>query len=170
MSISARYSPEHSGLDGVIYAFDFSPLLAPGVSIRWPGWDPSQTGQGGLGYQLPTPRLEIYLNEPGNMIPAAEDWYVAPQLAAPTPGQEWQWQMDEATNLANWVPVPPNTPLPTAIGKAALSLGTAVRGRQVYSFVAGGDPGVDYLFVWTITDSFGNRWSRSLPVLCGPTS
>jgi hypothetical protein len=181
MSISRRYVPEHGGLDNCLFACDFSNILAPGIGIMWPGVDSSQMGTtgggggiGGQGILLPTPRLEIYTNNQANVTPAAEDWFLDPALAPPAAALTaaglaagpWYWWVDPSSPTeqgAQWQPT-----LPSSSGY--YSLGTAVRRREVFSLVGGGDPSVDYLFVWIITDTLGNRWSRTIPVLAGPTS
>ena len=59
----------------------------------------------------------------------------------------------------------------TGVGTPSLALAGAVIARKrVYAICRGGVPGTDYLFAWTIVDTLGQRWTRSVPVLCGPTS
>lgn len=160
MPISARYSPEHAFLDRCVVACDFSALIPAGAAIN-PMVAETQFGtESNAG--VPTPRLEIYLNAPGNMAPAPRDWYVDPRVTLWKPG--WFW--GEVGGVFAWGQ---GTAGIGAVGIPVLLLGTAARGKQCYSVVTGGVPGVDYLFVWYVVDTLGNRWSRSIPVLCGPT-
>lgn len=157
MPVSRRYTPEHDGgREGTLFGFDFAPVLAPGVGIAAAAAASDGT---------PTPRLEIYLNEPGNMNAAPGDFAVEPALA-PLSGVIWRWLLDADGVTATWTAQPPGTPLPAN----ALELGAAVRGRQVYAIVSGGVPGVDYLFKWIVSDTLGNQWSRAAAILSGPTS
>jgi len=123
---------------------------------------------------IPTPRLEIYTNNMGNVLPAAADWSLETALAVPDAeltaaglsAGPWFWVQSSDGTTASWQVFATGSP-----PAPALQLGTATRrDRSVFSIVSGGKPGVDYLFVWIVTDNFGNRWSRSVPMLVGPTT
>jgi hypothetical protein len=45
----------------------------------------------------------------------------------------------------------------------------AVDGRRVYADCSGGAAGVDYQFRWTVTDSTGSTWTRTVLCLCAET-
>jgi hypothetical protein len=45
-----------------------------------------------------------------------------------------------------------------------------IYGRAVYATLSGGQAGVDYQLVWTVTDTDGNVFPRTALVLCAPTS
>ena len=52
-----------------------------------------------------------------------------------------------------------------------LTLGTpTVRGRNVWTTIAGGVAGTDYQLRWTATDSAGNTWPRTCLILVAATS
>lgn len=153
MSISRRYTPEHAGGDRVLVGFDFAPIVPPGVALMW---DASAS---------PTPRLEIYRNDPGNVVAVPDDFLVEPGLAPPSGGL-WRWVLNPDGFTASWVLQPAGTPRP----QGALALGTAVRGRQVYSLIQGGVPGLDYLLSFSVNDSLGNVWTRTVSMLVGATS
>lgn len=161
MPISARYSPEHGPLDASIYSCDFSALIPPGVGIYPSVFDVSAAA--------PSPRLEIYLNAPGNMLPAPQDWYVDPRLTAWPQGWVWAQRGLDNPGIVAWQQGGALAGSNAGLGVPAIALGTAVRGRRCYSLVGGGHAGLDYLFVWTVIDTVGNHWVRSFPVLCGPT-
>lgn len=166
MPLTRRYSPEWGPLDGGIIGYDFSNLLPPGVGIA-PGInDFSQTGPGGEGIPIPTPRLEIWANF-AIPLPSPEDWWSDPGWSL-FPG--WYWQYNETLQLAQWLPFPPGAPPPADKGMAAMALGVQVRGRSVMSWVSGGDPGVDYQFRWIIIDTLGQRHTRTGLLLVGETS
>lgn len=161
MPISARYSPEHGALDFCVYGCDFSALLPPGVALNPQVLDPFTNA--------PLPRLEIYLNAPGNMIPAPQDFLVDPRVTAWPPGWVWAQRGVDNPGVVAWVQGNADVGTNTGIGVPAIALGTAVRGKRAYSLIGGGQAGLDYLFVWYVADTVGNHWSRSIPVLCGPT-
>jgi hypothetical protein len=46
----------------------------------------------------------------------------------------------------------------------------SIQGSRVWATLSGGTDGVDYQLRWTITDSVGNVWPRTLLVLCAETS
>jgi hypothetical protein len=161
--LSQRYAI-HSPLQGCLYGCDFSALLPSGVGIAAGLNDYSQTGAGGVGYALPTPRLEIWTNNPGFIVPVPEDWYVDPVLGA---FANWFWVYAESTGAVAWTQaVAP----PTKVGYPALALGTAIRGRTVHSYISGGAPGQDYQLRWIITDTLGNLWRRTGLLLVAETS
>jgi hypothetical protein len=190
MALTRRYSPPWSPLDVNVVCCDFSSILPPGVGIAFPGQDFSQinplspTAENVI---LPTPRFEVWTNTVPP-IPAPEDWYVDPRLApvtpwgifdpTPAPGNYgvWFWVLNETTNEAEWAQFDyGQTPATEGanvggVGIGWIALGTAVRGRTVYSVVSGGDPGTDYQFRWVINDSLGNRWTRTGLVFCSETS
>lgn len=166
MPLSRRYTTEWSPLDNCTVGMDFSAILPVGVGIEHQGEDYSQEGTGGVGYPIPTPRLEIWTNS-NPPIAVPEDWYINPGYTAWPAG--WYWQLDETTNVVTWV----NTGsggAPSGVGIAAVNLAGRVVGRSVYANVGGGAPGTDYQFRWTITDTLGNRWTRTGLVLCAETS
>jgi hypothetical protein len=192
MPLSRRYTVEGSPLDGCIMSYDFSTILPKGVGIQWPGQDYSQLGVGtGFGTPtgediiIPTPRLEIWTNT-AIPSPAPEDWYVDPRYAPPNakltfgnaPGQPWWWIYDDTVPLQSGVGNTSNprwwqsqfNPATPSSTYATISLGCYVVGRKVFANVGGGDPGVDYQFRWTITDTLGSRWTRTGLLLVGPTS
>jgi hypothetical protein len=88
----------------------------------------------------------------------------------------WYWVLDEnplTGGGVEWAQWPVGAPPPVSTPEqpiGVLNLGTKVVGRRVYSIVSGGDPGVDYQFRWFITDTFGNRWTRTGLLLVGLTS
>ena len=191
MPLTRRYQPTHSPLDTVMLGMDFSDVIPPGAGIKNPGQDFSQTGAGGESVILPTPRLEIWVNWPGDIIPAPEDWSVDPRLAPVTPwgivdqtatGPQygvWFWVLDETNpnpDAVEWAQFDfGQTPATEGadiggVGIGWIALGTAVRGRAVYSIVSGGASGIDYQFRWFVTDTLGNRWTRTANMLVGVTS
>jgi hypothetical protein len=116
------------------------------------------------GIAIPTPRLEIYTN----LVPpepAIADWTVDAALAPPG-AADWVWVQSSDGTTAAWQQATPGVTIPTA----NYALGTAVHGRMVYSAVAGGVAGQDYMFRWIVTDTLGNRWTRTGLVFCSETS
>ena len=60
---------------------------------------------------------------------------------------------------------------PPADASADWTIGDVlVSGRAVYTVIAGGQDGVDYLLRWTITDTLGNVWTRTALMQCAVTS
>lgn len=149
MPLSRRYSPEWSPGDAATIGMDFSSILPPGIGIE----------EAALESDGPTPRLEIWYNFAAPQ-PAVADWQVDPTLAAQ---QGWWWQLGNDAQSAQWLQT-------VSASTFVLALGTAVVGRAVYAFVRGGNPGVDYQFRWTITDTLGNRFTRTGLLLVGLTS
>jgi len=164
--------------------------LWPSINVTWQIWNLGLTN-GGAGYTavpnvtispgpatatatanlvsgtpaltIPTPRLEIYSNL-SQPVPVPQNWYVNPILAPP--GNNWWWSFNQAAGVADWFNYPVGFTPPNAI-----ALGTAVRGREVISIVSGGAPAnTDYQFRWIISDTLGNRWTRTGLLLVGQTS
>jgi hypothetical protein len=165
MALTRRYQPSFSPSEVTVIGMDFSPLLPPGIGILPYSVESISIGLGGTLPARPTPRLEIWVNWPGDVVPAPEDWSVDGALAQ----VPWYWTFDAANPEvpAVWH----QGPRPGgAAGFLALSLGVAVRGRKVYAVVSGGDPGVDYQFRWSVTDTHGYQWTRTGLMLCGETS
>lgn len=165
MSLSRRYSPEWSPGDNCFIGMDFSYVLPPGVGIAQGAID--FLTQGGDS-PIPTPRMEIWTNT-NPPVAAPEAWIVDPRygvFAQTEPG--WYWIKDETTGQAVWRQLAAGGQ--NVYGGRAIALGTAIRGRAVYTQLAGGQDGVDYQIRWIVTDMYGNRWTRTGLLLCAHTS
>ena len=162
MPLSRRYTTEWSPLDNCTVGMDFSAILPVGVGIAEGAEDFFAQAPN----IIPTPRLEIWTNS-NPPLPVPQDWSLDASYT-PYTTPDWFWVLDADTNTAFWEQYPDG--LPQGFGDPAMALGVAIRGRAVYANAAGGVAGRDYQFRWIITDTNGNRWTRTGLVLCAATS
>ena len=127
-----------------------------------PEWSSGDQGRIGMDFsEIVTPAFAIKPSGKdggGNPLPRLEIWT---NLAQPVQTGGWNSTTQTIMNASDW-------DMDATWGDAGS--GVIVVGRAVYAFVFGGNPGVDYQFRWTVTDSFGNSFQRTGLLLVAPTS